>query len=147
MGSSKEVMNGYGINLSEAKFKNLREFIETYDKKFYEEMVEDFRDSDVEMSDLNIEGYLDNYENGCGYYGISAYLADVINEHEGLDLRAYDEVYPGYIYVAANYPWAFDENMRKLTKENLHEIFVRYLSEIIEEPIKCEDLEIWVSRL
>jgi len=136
---------GYGIDLSNLHFKNLNLFIHHYDPNLYTDMQRDLEDSGLELDDESIIDYLDNYENGYGYYGLSAYLSDIINENEKLELCCYDSCVNGCIYVPAQYPWQFSDKMKKMKKEKINEIMKLYFSQITDDEIKCEDLVMYVD--
>lgn len=136
---------GYGVDLSELNLENLEGFIKNYDYEYYKDMLEDFNDNKQDLTDGKILDYLNDYSNGYGYYGISAYLSDMINEKEDLELECYDEVVNGYIYVPMSYPWEGNQNTKNLTKEKLQEILEKYLSLITKKEIVCEELVMYVE--
>ena len=136
---------GYGVDLSKLNLENLEEFIKNYDYEYYKDMLEDFNDNKQDLTDGKILDYLNDYSNGYGYYGISAYLSDMINEKEDLELECYDEVVNGYIYVPMSYPWEGNQNTKNLTKEKLQEILEKYLSLITKKEIVCEELVMYVE--
>lgn len=136
---------GYGVDLSELNLENLEGFIKYYDYEYYKDMLEDFNDNKQDLTDDEILDYLDNYSNGYGYYGISAYLSDMINEKEDLELKCYDDAVNGYIYVPMLYPWEGNQNTKNLTKEKLQEILEKYLSLITKKEIVCEELVMYVE--
>lgn len=136
---------GYGVDLSKLNLENLEEFIKNYDYEYYKDMLEDFNDNKQDLTDGKILDYLNDYSNGYGYYGISAYLSDMINEKEDLELECYDEVVDGYIYVPMSYPWERNQNTKNLTKEKLQEILEKYLSLITKKEIVCEELVMYVE--
>lgn len=133
---------GYGVDLTKLKFNNVGEFVKKYTNNIYEDAI-----SDLDDVDKDILGWLDNYQNDGGYYGLSAYLAEVINQEEDLELSCYDSVAYGYIYVQSTYPWALTDKMKSLTKESLEAIIIKYLSQITETEIRCEYLTMWRSTI
>ena len=110
-------------------------------------MLECLEYTEQDATDEDIFDFLNDYSNEYGYYGISAYLSDIINKKEELELGCYDNVVNGYIYVPMQYPWDGNQNMRNLTREKVQEIFEKYLSGITKNEIVCEELVMYVDNM
>jgi hypothetical protein len=138
---------GYGVDLSKLSLENLEGFMKSYDPEYYEDMLECLEYTEQDATDEDIFDFLNDYSNEYGYYGISAYLSDIINKKEELELGCYDNVVNGYIYVPMQYPWDGNQNMRNLTREKVQEIFEKYLSGITKNEIVCEELVMYVDNM
>ena len=138
---------GYGVDLSKLSLENLEGFMKSYDPEYYEDMLECLEYTEQDATDEDIFDFLNDYSNEYGYYGISAYLSDIINKKEELERGCYDNVVNGYIYVPMQYPWDGNQNMRNLTREKVQEIFEKYLSGITKNEIVCEELVMYVDNM
>ena len=136
---------GYGVDLSKLNFTDetkMKEFIKRYLPDFAKEIDINEKENEVDIFEC-----IDNYNNDLGYDGLSALLADVINEQEQIQLSAYDFIPNGYIYIPANYPWQFNNKEKRLTAESMQEILKKYLSKITDDKIICEDLDLYIESL
>ena len=135
---------GYGVNLSKLKFTNeeaMKNFIKTYLPDRAQDMEEDLSSNNYSVFEWI--GYYDS----MGYTGMSALLANVINEQEHLEhITAYDSI-PNCVYLSVNYPWCFNKHERELTPASLESIFRKYISQLTSDPIVCEDLSLYVESL
>lgn len=79
------------------------------------------------------------YDSDC-YLGLATILKEVIEEAEGIELTACDDSGGSeYLLYQAKYPWETPEKERKLTKEQLDEIFRRYVNVLTDEIIDIDD--------
>ena len=77
---------GYGVDLSKLNFTDetkMKEFIKRYLPDFAKEIDINEKENEVDIFEC-----IDNYNNDLGYDGLSALLADVINEKEQIQLSA-----------------------------------------------------------
>lgn len=136
---------GYGVDLSELDF-NDEEAMRHFIKKYLPDQAENMEE-DEEEDEIDVFEWIDDYENDFGYHGLSAMLVDIINEHEGIELAAYDDIPNGCIYIPDQQPWQFNEKEKTLTPDSIQEIFEKYLNQITEDRIQCEDLSLYVDSL
>lgn len=135
---------GYGVNLGKLKSEKLNWMNLLSIDEFY---LNDYKEylEDNEIEDENMEGvffdWVSNLEIG-GYSGLSALVANIINEKEGLDLKCDDYGY-GTVYYPQVFPWEKSERMRNITKDELDAIFRKYIGLLTDEPINIEVVMMW----
>lgn len=136
---------GYGVDLSKLSFTD-EEAMKNFIKKYLPDEVENMEEN-INENGMDVFEWIDNYDNGFGYHGLSAMLADIINKREGVEFSAYDSIRNGCIYISANYPWHFNEKEKQLTSASFSDIICKYLSQITSDVIACESLDLYFESL
>lgn len=130
---------GYGIDINEhgrdERYTGIIKFVKKYTPDVYNDMLEDtgIEDDGSEDSLKTALDWLGWYENG-GEEGLHAYLAFVMSKEENIVFESYDDKYGGrYIFICAEMPWDYEEKLRAVTKDEVNEIFRKYISQISEK--------------
>lgn len=75
--------------------------------------------------------------------GLSTVIENVIQEAENLEFISCDDYYSNvYLVYAPNYPWNLTEKEKKLTLNDIVDIFEKYLSVLTDDVIQVEEQEI-----
>lgn len=136
---------GYGIDLSKLRFTDedtMKDFIRKYLPDYAKDMENDLAENNRKGCHESVFDYIENYDS-MGYTGLPALLADVINEQENTEHFAPHDSVPGCVYLPANFPWAFNSVEKLLTPESMNCLFRKYLNQITDDPIVCEDLVLY----
>ena len=136
----EEKFYGYGIEISELEFHRLEEFVRKYTPEILKELIGDIESDDyVQDPDKAILRWMKDYEYG-GSFGFAAYLASVINEQEGTNLKGYD-LYGNFLYVPYVMPWHVPQKMRFMRKADVDSILKKYLFAITEDKLSFDIVE------
>lgn len=75
--------------------------------------------------------------------GIATILREVIEEAEGICLTACDD-FSGKVYLLYQpcFPWHLTDAERRLTQDQVTELFQRYVKILTDEPIEIDDQEV-----
>lgn len=136
---------GYGVDLSKLHFTDegkMKDFVRKYLPDYVEDMENDLAENNRKGCHKSVFEYIENYDS-MGYTGMPALLADVINEQENTEHFVPHDSVPGCVYLPANFPWTFNSVEKLLTPESMNCLFQKYLSQITDDPIVCEDLVLY----
>ena len=131
---------GYGVDLSKLHFTDegkMKNFIRKYLPDYAEDMEDDLAESSKSVFE-----YIEDYDS-MGYSGLPALLADVINEQENTEHFVPHDFATECVYLPANFPWMFTSIEKLFTPESMNCLFQKYLSQITDDPIVCEDLVLY----
>ncbi|MCC8126703.1 MAG: hypothetical protein LIO92_04820 [Clostridiales bacterium] len=129
---------GYGVNLRKANLNKVLEFLKRFPED-YADYHED-REGKPEDNDSVLE-WMEKYDNGLGYSGISAYFADKVNEAERLQLCCEDGC--RHVYLPEGLPWDFNHTERHLTKRELDGILARWVNRITDDVLDIDRITIY----
>ena len=125
----------YGICMneidSEINWDKVEKMLESFDSSLYEDFKEDVHSDDFstleEQEYWKKEWFLE-YDS-IGYHGLGAFLHDVIEKEEGIDLDMEDS--KGFILgLSPDLPWDYPESVRNLTNDSFCELIVKYIKKI-----------------
>lgn len=141
---------GYGVDLVETeadvKAKDVLSLV-ALAPKFSKEFRKKMETGGKKLEDMDVEDLLE-YESDRGVPGIAGMLRQVILECEGVNLTDFeDESCATYIVFEPFYPWNpnVTNRDRKITADELDEIFSRYLGMLTDEPVEIEEQEMYVD--
>lgn len=136
---------GYGIDLSKLRFTDedtMKDFIRKYLPDYAKDMENDLAENNRKGCHESVFDYIENYDS-MGYTGLPALLADVINEQENTEHFVSHDFAPECVYLPANFPWMFTSVEKLFTPKSMGCMFRKYLSQITDDPIVCEDLVLY----
>lgn len=142
-------VDGYGINagILVCPVELKEAFIKKYLPKVYEEMANDCQNEDTEEYMLNVDDWINNYEDFNCRYGFEALFAEAINENEdGFDVDYYDGEYEEAIAYEDRAPWEMSDRVKQMkNREDMKAIFAKYLNEldIKEFAFERQSVEFW----
>lgn len=129
----------YGICTSDIKHVNweavvllLKDFDESLYKDYLSDMQDAF-DSGEEYSEKDTEDWFGNYDS-CGMTGLGAFLHDVIEEKEKLqmDLEWGDGLFLGLRMLP---PWRYHESVRHITEQDFCDVLRKYVNLITTDEL------------
>ena len=133
-------MTIYGVCISDIEKINnekVEQFLVNLAEKGYDLYLTEFKENRKDIGNgYTVNDYLYDYESNNSYYGLSAFLCDVISEVEGIDIKCDDPNGVHYLGLSANAPWAFNEKTRNMTAEEYCEILKMYVSKITDETLE-----------
>lgn len=125
----------YGICMSEIdseiNWDKVEKLLESYDSSLYENYKEYVYNNDTltqeELECWRIDWFLD-YHSSI-YQGLGAFLHDVIEEEEHIDLdMGYSN---GFVLgLSPDLPWYYPENIRNLTNDKFCALIAKYIEKI-----------------
>lgn len=131
-------MYGYGVrldftNAEKLHLHNLVEYLEPDMKECYDIFLSDneLEDSEESFSEFT-DDYLSNVNSSES--GLSALLADLILENDGINLSCDD----GCIYLSPDYPWRMNERVKALSREEYEYVIRKWVNVITDEELKFE---------
>lgn len=110
--------------LNETTLSDLREYLDS----IYED---GYKDEDLTMDDIN------EFEGEYGYRGISTILCEVIDQELCVEL-ADDFDGTNFILYCPRYPWILSEADKALTKQDVENIFNKYITILTDEKIDID---------
>ena len=116
---------------SEINWDKVEKLLESYDSPLYENYKEYVYDNDTltqeELESWRIDWFLD-YHSSI-YQGLGAFLHDVIEEEEHIDLdMGYSN---GFVLgLSPDLPWYYPENIRNLTNDKFCALIAKYIEKI-----------------
>lgn len=128
---------GYGIKTSDItdltveKLKTFIHLAPNYETAF-NEWLKNFG-----ITEPTLEDYFDYDENDC--YGLASVINEVIFECEGIDFTACDD-FDGiqYLLYEPVYPWQMNETDKTLTRDDITNIFKKYLAYLTDKEIEID---------
>lgn len=123
---------GYGVCVDDIKcnsvdnLKTLLSFAPNYKADINKWLVQN------EIDNPTLEDYYEYDEDWC--LGLATILKEVILEAEHIDLTACDD-FDGkrYLLYEPTYPWGRTKNDKAITREQLDEMFEKYVSMLTDE--------------
>ena len=117
-------MEIYGVCISDIEKINeekaaafLMELAEKGHGLYLEEFESNRKDnSEDNYEEYSVSSYLYDYESNS-YCGLSAFLRDVIEDIEGVDISCDDPDGVHYLGLEADGPWSFNEKTRQMTAQ------------------------------
>ena len=131
------IMKIYGVCISDiSHYKNeeAEKYLESLLSTECKDIADDYYENKEEGRDLN--DWLYGYESCDGYYGLSALLADVIRELEGIDISCDDPHGVHYLGLSASAPWSLNEKTRNISKEEYENILRTYISKFTDDELE-----------
>lgn len=102
----------------------------------FDSYFSEFTENKGEFGDeYSVSDYLYNYESES-YYGLSAFLHDIISEVEGIDIECDDPNGVRYLGLGADAPWAFNEKTRNMSAEEYRNILTKYINKVTDETLE-----------
>ena len=86
--------------------------------------------------ELSVVEWLHDFEDNCGYFGVAAFLRDVIEDIEGVDIVCDDPHGIQYLGLFADAPWAFNAKTLTLSAEDYCNILRKYLNKITDDKLE-----------
>ena len=128
----------YGVCISDIK---------SYNEEKAEEFLESLRNTNV--SDIADDYFINKEENGYdlneffygfesqdGYYGIAAFLKEVIENIEGVNISCDDPDGVHYLGLSADAPWKFNDKTKNMSEEEYNAILTRYVSYFTDDVLE-----------
>ena len=131
----------YGVCISDIKELNEEkavDFLKELSKLGHEDYLENF----IENKHDNGEDY--SFNNWCydyeseGYFGLAAFLKDVIGEVEGVNINCDDPNGVHYLGLSADAPWCFNYKTRNISREEYNDILRKYINAVTDEVLKID---------
>jgi len=98
---------------------------------YYENYLEDTSDDE----DYTFSKWIENFEFD-GYYGLAAFLQEVISVIEEIDISCDDPSGISYLGLSADTPWNFNEKTRNMSEKEYNEILAKYINKITDEVLE-----------
>lgn len=133
----------YGVCISEIKEinqKKVEKFLAELAEKGFPDYLKEFKaNKEDNNGDYTVGDYLYDYASN-GYYGLSAFLRDIIEKVEGINISCEDPNGIHYLGIAADMPWYFNEKTRNLSDVEYIQIMAKYVSKVTDETL---DIRWW----
>ena len=130
----------YGVCISDIATINEEKAI-SFSKKYAKtdpNPLEEFMGSGDSNGDLlPFEEWVRYYEYN-GYYGLSAFLAEIINTLEKIDISCDDMGGMHYLGIRPDMPWNYNEKTKELTKDQYIKIMDKYINEFTDSHLSME---------
>lgn len=130
----------YGVCISDIEKINeekamefLKELDRSYGSYYLEKYLEDKEDHDDE--DYSFNDWMYDYEYN-GYYGLSAFLVDVIEHMEEINIACDDPDGVHYLGLSASAPWKFNEKTRNMPEKEFCELLSKYVEKVTDDELK-----------
>lgn len=132
---------GYGICTSEIKIDSVEriEDLLSHAPKYQKEIHSWFKD--CEITEPTVDDYIEFDQDY--YMGLATILKEVISEAEDIELVACND-FDGidFLIFEPLYPWQMTEKDLGMTEEKIEQIFDKYASILMDEPITIEYQEV-----
>ena len=132
-------MKIYGVCISdiekinEEKFLGLlKELAENGHEHYLADFTENKKDND---EDYTADDWLYDFESD-GYYGLSAFLKEVIEAVEGVNISCDDPSGIHYLGLRSDAPWNFNEKTKVLSAEEYRAILSKYVGKVTDETLE-----------
>lgn len=128
----------YGIcvdHIEGINWQNAIDMLKEFDVDLYSSFLDDLG---TDYKDVDIEEWFSNYDNCGGYYGIGAFLYDVIKAKESVDLDIDEPNGKVYLGISANVPWNFAESVKTFSKSDFHNVVNKYIGVLTTEPVEIQ---------
>lgn len=137
----------YGVcidDVKKTKEDGIKELMKLYKyadgSTLYDEYVEWIEDNFGEEGsdpEANVDEFIMDFDNGCGYNGLGALLASVIEDMEGIDITVEDDN-SGFQYVGigADTPWNFNDKTKAMSEEEYLQILHKYMNMVTDEALE-----------
>ena len=119
--------------LNSINWKDVISMLKEYDTYLYTDFLRDF--GTVYTTD-DVRKWVDKYRS-MGYFGLEAFLRDVIKKKENirLDIVDSDDTYLGLL---AGAPWDFNSLTKKLSKSEFDNMLQKHLTQIVKNKVSIK---------
>lgn len=134
-------MELYGVCISDIEKINeekVMEFLEylSEDKATEIDYLADFLATKNDNNgDYSVSDWLYDFESN-GYYGLAAFLRDVIEEIEEVDITCDDPNGIHYLGLESEAPWNFNVKTRNMTAEEYRSILTEYVDMVTDDVLE-----------
>ncbi|MBP3468125.1 MAG: hypothetical protein J6K26_01225, partial [Lachnospiraceae bacterium] len=114
----------YGVCVSEINNLNAEkaeQFLETLKGTKAGSIAEEYFIS-KEDNEHDLQSFLYDYEGDGGYYGLAAFLRDIIASLEEIDISCDDPDGVHYLGLSIDTPWKYNEKTRNMSEEEYTDI-------------------------
>lgn len=129
-------MNAYGFKISDIKGEMRVVNLAKQLTGLYEPFKDYLKKTGLEETEVNFEEWIKGYFQIGNHHGLAAFITAMINEKEGLELCCNDDY--EIIYFPAVIPWQTNERMRNMTKDQLDNIFHKWIGMLTDEEITIQ---------
>lgn len=126
----------YGVCISDIKtineekaIKFLNELAKLNYNNYLEEFLENKNDNDT---DYSFNDWMYDFEIN-GYYGLSAFLRQVIEDVEGINIYCDDPNGIHYLGLSLDTPWNYNYKTKNITNEEYDNILRKYINKITDD--------------
>lgn len=127
----------YGVcisDINEINEEKAIEFLEELSEIGYEDYLENFLDNKHDNGeDYTFNDWVYDYHSDFYNIGLAAFLADVIEEVEDIDITSDDPNGVHYLGLSADAPWCFNKKTRNISREDYEDILRKYVCAITNE--------------
>lgn len=86
--------------------------------------------------ELSAVEWLYDFESDNSYFGVAAFLREVIEYNEGINVCCDDPNGVHYLGISADAPWGFNRKTAALSKEEFHDILRKYINKITDDELE-----------
>lgn len=97
---------------------------------YYEIFLEDTSGDE----DYTFSRWIEDFESN-GYYGLSAFLQEVISFDEKIDISCDDPNGIQYLGLSADVPWNFNEKTRNMSENEYNENLRKYINKVTDDEL------------
>lgn len=128
--------NGFGFCVDDIKTTPERILkLAALNEKTYKDLIEYLNAfaSECKDEDLTIDDF-DDFEGDYGDRGLSCIIREVINNELPIVFADDFDCVP-YILYCPRYPWSLEDKEKRLTKEDVEEVFKKYINILTDTPV------------
>lgn len=109
----------------------------------YIDYLEDFLEKKDETDgEYSFNDWAYDYESYNGYFGLAAFLRDVIEEVEGIDIVCDDPNGIHYLGLSADAPWNFNFTTKRMSEKDYNQILTHYINKVTDDVL---NIKWWVE--
>lgn len=131
----------YGVCISDIENINEEkavEFLNELAQLGYEDYLDEFLENKKDNGDdYNFNEWMYYFE-ADGYYGLSAFLKQVIEELEGVNISCDDPNGVHYLGLGLDAPWYYNRKTKNISKEDYEEILIKYINKVTDDVLKIK---------
>ena len=130
----------YGVCVSEINKLNVEkaeQFLETLKGTKAGSIAEEYFVA-KEDNGYDLNSFLYDYEGEGGYYGLSAFLRDIIASLEEIDISCDDPDGVHYLGLSIDAPWNYNEKTRNMSEDAYTDVLRKYVSYFTDESLEVK---------
>lgn len=126
----------YGVCISDIENINEEkavEFLNELARLNYNDYLEQFLENQNDNGmDYSFNDWMYNFE-ADGHYGLSAFLKQVIENVEGINIYCDDPQGIHYLGLSLDTPWHYNHKTKNIAKEEYNDILRKYINKITDD--------------
>lgn len=130
----------YGLCVSDIKELNVEkaeQFLETLKDSNLSDIAEEYF-INKEENEHDLHSFLYDFEGDGGYYGLAAFLKEIIANLESIDIACDDPDGVHYLGLSIDAPWKYNEKTRNMSEEEYSDILRKYVSYFTDEILEVK---------